>query len=423
MKYKINKLNNKTIMKKLFAVLALCAGIFSVAKAQQKTAIEESKLSDNWYVSFNLGGQTPLTGNMIKDARFNWGVEAGRYLTPVFGLGAEYRMAVNTTPSANAIDQTNLSGLMKFNLTNLFLGYQYEPRFLEIVANFGLGWGHSYVCGWQYVYTSEPKPFDSEKHLYEIHTVYDNHGWDQNYLTSKIGLDFNFNLGKDKAWQINIKPALVYNMKENYGEKLFYDETCEHAYQLNAHHGYLEIAAGATYKFGNSNGTHNFVRSLLRDQNEIDALNGQIADLTAQLNDKKAQLDAANNRISQDAQKIKELEDALANAKPCDPTCETIVNFACASSKIASTQQTNVERVAQFLMANEGAKVSIKGYTSPEGGANYNQRLSERRAQAVKDMLIKKYGIDESRITAEGCGVGTIFEKPANNRVAINIAK
>ena len=45
----------------------------------------------------------------------------------------------------------------------------------------------------------------------------------------------------------------------------------------------------------------------------------------------------------------------------------------------------------------------IKGHTSSEGNADYNQKLSERRAQAVLDYLIQK-GIDPSRLRAKGYG-------------------
>ena len=139
-------------MKKLFAVLAIFAGIFS-ANAQEEYAIKSSKVFwDNWYASINAGAITPFKGNLIGDMRPTVGVEVGRYLTPVFGLGAEYRAAINTTPSANIFDQTNLSGLMKFNLTNLFKGYYGEPRFFEMVLDYGIGWGHNFVCGWPYYF-------------------------------------------------------------------------------------------------------------------------------------------------------------------------------------------------------------------------------------------------------------------------------
>jgi outer membrane protein OmpA-like peptidoglycan-associated protein len=409
-------------MKKLFAVLAIFAGMIS-ANAQEEYTIKSSNLFwDNWYASANVGAITPFKGNLIKNTRFNMGVEVGRFLTPVFGLGAEYRLAVNTTPSVNMFDQSNLTGLMKFNLTNLFLGYTGEPRFFEMGLNYGIGWGHNFVCSWPYPYvfgleTGMVHDGSDGLRTITVEDVTDQHGWDMNYLTSKLGLEFNFNLGEEKAWQFNVKPALVWAMHEN-----FYSESSDHGYKLNGNMAAIELVAGLTYKFGNSNGTHNFVRARLYDQNEVDFLNGQIFDLKGQLTDKDAQLAAANDRIAQDAKRIKELEDVIANFK-CDPELETIVNFACASSRITNSQTANVERVANFLNANENAKVSIKGYASPEGGTNYNQKLSERRANAVKDMLIKKYGIDESRISAEGCGETEMFSKREANRCAINIAK
>ena len=409
-------------MKKLFAVLAIFAGMFS-ANAQEEYAVKTSKVFwDNWYASINAGAITPFKGNLIGDMRPTVGVEVGRFLTPVFGLGAEYRVAINTTPSCNIFDQSNLTGLMKFNLTNLFLGYTGEPRFFEMGLDYGIGWGHNFVHGWPYQFTvispdalSYQAPDKKNRGTNVDDKTED--GWDMNYLTSKVGLEFNFNLGSEKAWQINVKPALVWKMHEN-----FFAESSNHGYRLNGNQAAIELVAGITYKFGNSNGSHNFVRSRLYDQNEVDFLNGQINDLKGQLTDKEAQLAAANNRIAQDASRIKELEDKIANFK-CDPELETIVNFACASSRITNSQTANVERVANFLNANPNAKVSIKGYASPEGGTSYNQKLSERRANAVKDMLIKKYNIDESRITAEGCGETEMFSKREANRCAINIAK
>ncbi len=409
-------------MKKLFAVLAIFAGVFS-ANAQEEYAVKSSKVFwDNWYASVDVGAITPFKGNLISNTRFNWGVEVGRYLTPVFGLGAEYRLAVNTTPSANVFDQSNLTGLMKFNLTNLFLGYTGEPRFFEMGLNYGIGWGHNFVCGWPYRFVfglDEGLVYSGTDGLrsIKVQDVTDNHGWDMNYLTSKVGLEFNFNFGSQKQWQLNLKPALVWAMHEN-----FYAESSNHGYKLNANQCAIELAAGITYKFANSNGTHNFVRSRLYDQNEVDMLNGMINDLKGQLTDKDAQLAAANNRIAQDAKTIKDLEDALAKKK-CDPELETIVNFACSSSRISNSQTANVERVANFMKNNAGSKVEIKGYASPEGSESYNQKLSERRANAVKDMLINKYGIDESRITAIGCGETEMFSKREANRCAINFAK
>lgn len=55
------------------------------------------------------------------------------------------------------------------------------------------------------------------------------------------------------------------------------------------------------------------------------------------------------------------------------------------------------------LAADAGRTVRIEGHSSSEGAANYNQALSERRAQAVVDALVKQ-GIAASRLTAAGLG-------------------
>ena len=38
---------------------------------------------------------------------------------------------------------------------------------------------------------------------------------DLNSMSSKLGLNFNFNLGEEKAWTLGLKPALVYDMNAN----------------------------------------------------------------------------------------------------------------------------------------------------------------------------------------------------------------
>ena len=72
-----------------------------------------------------------------------------------------------------------------------------------------------------------------------------------------------------------------------------------------------------------------------------------------------------------------------------------------------------------YLKNNPNANITINGYASPEGTEEYNQALSQRRADAVKNILVNKYGIAATRINAIGHGVGAIFSEPAWNRVGI----
>ena len=50
---------------------------------------------------------------------------------------------------------------------------------------------------------------------------------------------------------------------------------------------------------------------------------------------------------------------------------------------------------------------------------SFNKKLAQARAEAVKNILVKKYKINASRITAEGQGIGDMFTDPDWNRVSI----
>ena len=68
---------------------------------------------------------------------------------------------------------------------------------------------------------------------------------------------------------------------------------------------------------------------------------------------------------------------------------------------------------------HKDAKVEIRGYASPEGSAELNARLSQARADAVRNILIKRYKISADRHTAKGMGAtDKLFEQVEFNRVA-----
>jgi outer membrane protein OmpA-like peptidoglycan-associated protein len=63
-----------------------------------------------------------------------------------------------------------------------------------------------------------------------------------------------------------------------------------------------------------------------------------------------------------------------------------------------------LDEVVRLLKANPEIKlVSVEGHTDNQGGAEYNQKLSESRADAVKRYLVAK-GIEPSRLTSKGFG-------------------
>ena len=371
-------------MKKIVASLVLCMAVIA-ANAQK--AVEGNKFTDNWSVGFNAGGTTPLTHSaFFKNMRAVLGVGLDKQVTPVLGLGFEAMTSINTTPSRTAFDNTNLSVLGTLNLSNLFGGYAGAPRLFEVETVAGIGWLHYAVNGES----------------------------DLNSMSSKLGLNFNFNLGEEKAWTLAFKPALVYDMSAD-GT----DNVC-----FNANRAAWEFTAGLKYHFSCSNGKHYFTIVKPYNQSEIDALNDQINNMRREADDNAAALKNAN-------QKAADLENALNDCKNQAPkvitetvtnnkkTLESVVTFRQGGTSVESSQTPNVERIATYLKNHKNATVSIKGYASPEGNVDVNARIAKQRAESVKNMLINRYKIAANRITAEGQGVGNMFEEPDWNRVSI----
>lgn len=371
-------------MKKLGLLFAAAAMAVSV-NAQTVT---ESKTFDNFYIGINGGAQVKTTGeSWMNNLNSNAGLRIGRWFTPVFGLAAEGNVYFNDhckhyMPQSKTVARYMNVGLIgTVNLSNWFAGYKVEPRLFEVVPVYGFGWGHTF-------------------------------GTDENYnvLTSKAGIDFTFNLGKAKAWQVYVEPSMNWSLN-GYGYEGVAYNINKSAFQLNA---------GIVYKFKNSNGSHNFTIAQLRDQNEIDGLNSQINSLRSDLNDKDAQLSAKDKQIKDLQNALDECNKKPKYVKPATATnLQPTVLFRQGKAVVDKSQMPNIELIAQYMKNHPEAKVEIKGYASPEGNKDFNQALSQKRADAVKNVLVKKYKIAADRLTTKGMGAtDKLFKQVEFNRVS-----
>lgn len=64
-----------------------------------------------------------------------------------------------------------------------------------------------------------------------------------------------------------------------------------------------------------------------------------------------------------------------------------------------------LDEIAKLLRSMPALKVLIVGHTDAKGSLEYNRSLSERRARAVVEALVRDYGIDRSRLTPVGVGM------------------
>lgn len=384
-------------MKKAILLAALALG---VCTSQAQVTDAGNKFSDNWSFTLKGGGvfatKTATGEDFLKTGRGIVGAEIRKQITPTFGLGVEGEWSVNTSSwtgvkSANAFDHQYVGVFGAVNLMNLFASYTGAPRVFEIEAVAGSGWLHSY---------------------YPHSTGID----DGNSFATKVGLNFNFNLGEAKAWTISLKPAILWNMNHHGIES----NVLGYAANYDSNHAVVELEAGVTYHFGNSNGTHHFTLVRPYDQAEVDALNAQInalradldacgvnnAALLAQIADLQAQLDACNRRPAAVEKVVKDLNNIR------------YVFFNISSAVIQPNQQPNVAMVADAMKDNK-ATVTVDGYASKDGSLAFNEKLAQRRADAVKKELVNRYGIAADRVNAQGKGIGDLFSENDWNRVAV----
>ena len=107
------------------------------------------------------------------------------------------------------------------------------------------------------------------------------------------------------------------------------------------------------------------------------------------------------------------LGDAV-NSDGCPAKVTLNINFENNSDKVNPDSYKTIQKYADFLNNYATYSAKIVGYTDSRGSQNYNQKLSEKRANAIKDMLVEK-GVPLSRLSAVGMG--------ENNPIADNSTK
>ena len=394
-------------MKKVLLLIA------SVAIAAQgltaQTTVENSKTFwDNWYIGINGGGAVKTTHTRIfKNIDPQAGLRIGRWITPVFGFAVEGNARFGDRPHYEGIkcngtfvsaSEVNVFGTTNFS--NWFGGYNGEPRVFELIGVYGIGWQHFYGT-------------ESAREQFNY----------KNAMTNRLALDFTFNLGQNKAWQLYIEPGIEFMLTPSGHNNPSY----------NINKSALQCLVGLNYKFGNSNGTHNFKTARLYDQAEVDGLNNKVNELDSKVNNLNSTVNNLNNQNKAKDRTIDSLRNVnnqLQNdLDKCNRTPKTVsttttnlqptVLLKQGKSTITTDQYAPISLIANYMKNHKDAKVEIRGYASPEGNPELNQRLSQNRANAVKNALVNKYGISADRLSAVGMGAtDKLFEEVEFNRVA-----
>ena len=177
----------------------------------------------------------------------------------------------------------------------------------------------------------------------------------------------------------------------------------------------LSVIGGFSFNIGGADfksyNPCDYVSYIANLNNQVNDLRGALATTSAALAAAEAQLPCPEIQFQE--------KNTVIEAAPMMAT----VRFNINSARIRNEEMVNVYNVAEWMKANPEQNVVICGYADKDTGtSSYNMALSKRRAEAVRDALVNKYGINPDRLTidAEGSNVQPYKENNWNRIVIFN---
>ena len=386
-------------IKKIFMSCLLLAGVMTASAQEQypKTVYDHNPY---WYVQIQGGAQYTLGEIDFKDLISpNVQVALGRQFTSVFGA----RLAVNAWQSKAGIDgpvsyekwnwKYVAPGIdLTFNLSNLFCGFNPNRIFnFSVFAGAGanIGWDNpinNIVAAGQTNY-----PYTTAATGTTQNTEY---AWDgtkvRMFGRAGIAADFKVSDAVSLGLELNAN-----TLTDRYNSK----KAGNWDWYFNALAG-LKINLGKTY-------STRTIEAPKVPEKVIEKVIERVVEKPA-------------------PQQVVEPTRAVAQKK--EDKFRRDVFFQINKTQIAqlkASEKQKVQEVADYMKANPTSTVEVTGYADVgTGNPKINMTLSQRRAQAVRDALVKTYKIDASRIKVDYKG-DTIqpFAKEIENRVAICIAE
>jgi outer membrane protein OmpA-like peptidoglycan-associated protein len=172
------------------------------------------------------------------------------------------------------------------------------------------------------------------------------------------------------------------------------------------------ITAGLQIKFGSSDRDadwHTYIPGV--DPNAFQRLEDRVSDLDERVHDNTARIDenerhirALEERMDEFERRLDDLERLVAEMDRVELTVDSDVLFAFDSSTIRDEARPTLARVVRALANNPEKNITVAGHTCNIGTEEYNQGLSERRAESVKRFLVES-GISENRVSTEAYGL------------------
>ncbi len=140
---------------------------------------------------------------------------------------------------------------------------------------------------------------------------------------------------------------------------------------------------------------------LQAQERQVTAASGRAAEAEAELEESEAELAAAETRAQTLSERVGELEVERDERGTVFTLSDVVFDFD--SDELSEGGERTVAQIAETVEQYPQGQILIEGFTDSFGAEDYNQQLSERRAEAVKKAFVEA-GIDAERIQVDGHG-------------------
>lgn len=377
---------------KLAGACAIILGAAPIVNAQEAVVVEEESVvvenvpckthyyttrRDNWFIQIGAGINVPFVENHLDKGSAKHHITSGynfafgKWFSPYLGwrlsfLGGTIHYDNDVFSKARYVNG-NLDLMW-----DMFNSFKVNSRRVFSIIPF-IGVGGSYV--WHYR--------GNEGNYVNDHGKLRANQW---CLPVSAGLQLRFRLCKYVDFFAEGRAQFYADNFNNYA----YGDPIE---------ANISVMGGFTFNIGGSD---------FQSYNPCDYL-GYINSLNNQVNDLRGSLAATSAALAAAEAQLPCPEVQPAAAPVASPaTILSTVRFQINSAEIQPMEEVNVYNLAQYLKENPEATVTIAGYADKDTGTSaYNMGLSKRRAEAVRDQLVNKYGINSDRLSikAEGSDV------------------
>ncbi len=386
---------------KFFIASLLLAGACMTVNAQEdkyytETGSYTEKGSDNIFVGLGVGAMSVINDGM-NTPTFNMNVTVGKYITPVWGVrgqiggfwGSLDEQSTGYHRYCKKFGEINLDAML--DLINLF-GKNNNPNhpfnlYLFAGPTMNIGKAVDNVTSTDMNITINGSTSETSESEFNEHGMKARFG-------ATVGLGLGYNITDKWALNLEGRIGVTPSMFGNASDCLKAEATAR-------------VNLGVAYTFGGKN----FVTLGRIDR---DAINEEINRYRSELEKTRADLAACRDAKANAKPEIREVVKEVQVAGP------RAIFFKIGSARIDDYGKVNIKLAAEILKANPDKKYKIAGYCDKAtGSAPFNQKLSEKRAQAVYDALVAE-GVDKDQLELIGYG-GTenMWGKNFLNRVVI----